>query len=120
MVKNIRRKRGGQPGNQNARKHGFYATSLEPDELAEFLFAVNRLNLDRELAVIRLKLKSVLTNCPDNRRVLAEITKMLTDYYLKNNQFNSAEEEFFKNFIQRLFFNNSNNEANQFQNAGCC
>ena len=26
------RKRGGQPGNQNARKHGFYARTLTPEQ----------------------------------------------------------------------------------------
>ena len=26
-----RKKRGGQPGNQNARKHGFYANTLTPE-----------------------------------------------------------------------------------------
>ena len=29
-MKKLKRKRGAQPGNQNARKHGYYAADLDP------------------------------------------------------------------------------------------
>ena len=37
----LRRKRGGQPSNQNARRHGFYSTALSDQEQEALYEAVN-------------------------------------------------------------------------------
>ena len=54
----VKRRRGGQPGNQNARRHGFYSTNLSPVEICEFLNATNLKAADRELAGISRGLSS--------------------------------------------------------------
>jgi hypothetical protein len=77
MGDKMKRKRGGQPGNQNARKHGFYSANLTPEEICELLNITNLKGTDREMAVLRIKLKSVLATNPGNRRVLMEAAKLV-------------------------------------------
>jgi len=55
-----KRKPGGQPGNQNARKHGFYSSKLNPDESCRFWNIVNLKGVEPEVVAFRLKLHSVL------------------------------------------------------------
>jgi hypothetical protein len=43
MLMKVKRKRGGQPGNQNARTHGRYSRVTTPEE-AEVVRAVSRLD----------------------------------------------------------------------------
>jgi len=61
-----KRKSGGQPGNQNARKHGYYSKFLSPDEKANLEKAVDLEGLDYEIALARQKIKSVVKNDPEN------------------------------------------------------
>ncbi len=55
-----KRKRGGQPGNQNARKHGFYAAGLTAGELAALWPAVNLAGSDLQVAALRVRLRAAL------------------------------------------------------------
>jgi len=71
-----KRRRGGQPGNQNARKHGFYAANLTPEELAELWRAVNEKGTEPGLAVLHMKLLFVLRHDPRNPRLLRELARL--------------------------------------------
>ncbi len=53
-----RRRRGGQPGNANAVKHGFYARHFHPAELAD-LETVNA-SLQDEIAALRVIMRRLL------------------------------------------------------------
>ena len=65
-----RRKRGGQLGNQNARTHGYYSGTLTREQQRALEDAGHLDGLDREIAVRYLKIASILTHDPYNRRVL--------------------------------------------------
>ena len=54
------RKRGGQPGNQNARKHGFYARTLTPEQTEAQDDARIIADLEEKTAVMRVKLADLL------------------------------------------------------------
>jgi uncharacterized protein YjcR len=54
-MKKKKRNRGGQKGNQNDRIHGFYASSLTPDETCRFLNIFNQERLNPDVAVLRIK-----------------------------------------------------------------
>ncbi len=56
------RKSGGQPGNQNARKHGFYSRRLSPREQADLEEATGMDLLDEEMAVLRVKIGALVEN----------------------------------------------------------
>ena len=64
------RKRGGQPGNQNARKHGFYSCVLDELEKHDLEEALLLDGIDEEIAILRVKLKSVLRHCPRNTTLI--------------------------------------------------
>ena len=44
-------KRGGQKGNQNARKHGFYSSTRSPDEMCRLQDIIAQESIDPEIAV---------------------------------------------------------------------
>ena len=53
-------KSGGQPGNQNARKHGFYSKHFTPDQLKQLEDADDLRDLGPEIALLRVKLNALL------------------------------------------------------------
>ena len=77
----MKRKRGAQRGNQNARKHGFYSSILSPTELCEFWNIINLEGIAPEIAVLRIKLRSLLQHDPGNHRVLGEASNLLSKLY---------------------------------------
>ena len=63
---------GGQPGNQNARKHGFYSNVLTLEQQILLAPAKKLGGLDEELALARAKLNSIMVNAPRNYNVLVD------------------------------------------------
>ena len=61
MSKKIKRKRGGQPGNQNARKHGFYSAKFNPAEQFEFRRAAGIEGIAEEIALLRCEIKKAVS-----------------------------------------------------------
>ena len=74
----MKRKRGAQPGNRNARKHGFYSPILSPEEISLVWNAVNLKGIDPAIAVIRVKLHQALQYDPANHRFFEDAAKLLT------------------------------------------
>jgi len=66
-----------QPGNQLARKHGFYSTILDEDEQRDFENAVYVEGIDQEIALLRVKIKSVVRHDPENVRLIMQATSTL-------------------------------------------
>jgi hypothetical protein len=107
-----KRKRGGQPGNRNARKHGFYSVSLDPDETCRVLNIINLEHVDPQIAVMRVKLGSVLKTCPQNRRVLLEACKTIAAVYAaRDRSLRPSDVSKLKKFIRHSFLNNPVPEA---------
>jgi len=75
-----KRKRGAQPGNQNACKHGFYSKHLEKARRQEIKEAA-RNGLDEEIALLRLKIRDILEHDPHNLnlviRAMGTLARML-------------------------------------------
>jgi hypothetical protein len=72
------RNRGGAPrGNQNARKHGLYSKVLTPEEQAALPEAGALNGLDREIAIVRIKIGGILANDPHNAGALRLSTLLL-------------------------------------------
>ena len=95
----VKRKRGSQPGNRNAYKHGFYSTSLDDGELCRFWNMVNLNGIPPEIATMNLKLLSLLRNAPRNRRVLKEAVKSLTKWYSVKYCLNKENTRYMKTVI---------------------
>ena len=55
-------KSGGQPGNQNARKHGLYSKQLPPQKLEDYNDALRVSDLGPEIAIVRVRLNELLND----------------------------------------------------------
>ncbi|MCX6004558.1 MAG: hypothetical protein NT082_02640 [Chloroflexi bacterium] len=60
-----KKKCGAPKGNQNARKHGFYSRVLHKSQLQHLGRALEVEGLDEEIAVLRVKLLTLIENHPD-------------------------------------------------------
>ncbi len=71
------RKRGALKGNQNARKHGFYSKVLDEAGQLDFELASGVEGIDDEIALLRVKIKSLITHDPDNIKLIMQATNTL-------------------------------------------
>lgn len=72
-----RKKRGAPKGNQNARKHGFYSKVLDEKEQAAYDKAISVEGIDEEIALLRVKMISLLERDPENIRLISQATNTL-------------------------------------------
>ena len=86
-----KRKRGAPKGNQNARKHGFYSKVLDDAEQLDFELATGVEGMDDEIALLRVKIKSILENDPENIRLIMQATNTLAG--LVKTRYNIAKEQ---------------------------
>jgi len=97
-----RRKRGGQKGNRNARKHGFYSGTLSPAETSQLWNITNLEGVDPEIAFIRVKLQSSLQHDPGNLRVIREASRLLVKLYSANYRLDPADRSYLKTVVENL------------------
>jgi len=98
----IKRKRGGQKGNRNARKHGFYSGTLSPAETSQLWYITNLEGVDPEIALIRVKLQSSLQHDPGNRRVIREASGLLVKWYSANYRLDPTDRSYLKTVVENL------------------
>jgi hypothetical protein len=77
----IKRNSGGQPANQNARKHGFYSKALSPSEQRAVVFAGAVDGLDQEIAIMRVKFRSLLAQDGQNLKLINQTAETLAKLY---------------------------------------
>jgi uncharacterized protein YjcR len=73
----LKGKRGAPKGNQNARKHGFYSRVLDKKEQIDFEQATTVESIDDEIALLRVKIKSLLECDPENIRLIMQAINAL-------------------------------------------
>jgi hypothetical protein len=91
MSTRVNRKRGGQPDNQNARKHGFYSKVLDEAERLDFELATGVEGIDDEIALLRVKIKSLLEHDPENIKLIMQATNTLAG--LVKTSYNMTKEQ---------------------------
>lgn len=103
-----RRRPGGQPGNQNALKHGYYSQAFS-DSLRVALreaAALNSSDLEAELAAARVILRRTIEAAPDNvdaiERMLRTIASLAATHYRLNSSEASELEEVMRDELERL------------------
>ena len=100
----IKRKRGGQKGNRNACKHGFYSGTLSSAETSQLWNITNLEGVDPEIALIRVRLQSSLQYDPGNRRVIREASRLLVKWYSENYRLDRTDRNCLKagvdNFLE--------------------
>ena len=73
----MKRNKGAQPGNRNARKHGFYSKVMTRSEKLELQKAVSVEGLGDEIALLRLKIFQLLERDPDNLNLVLQASDIL-------------------------------------------
>jgi len=91
MPAKAERKRGAPKGNQNARKHGFYSRVLDEAEQLDFELATGVEGIDGEIALLRVKIKSILKNDPENIKLIMQATNALAK--LVKTRYNISKED---------------------------
>ena len=91
MLEKVNRKRGAPRGNQNARKHGFYSKVLDEVERLDLELAQGVEGVDDEIALLRVKIKSILGSDPENVRLIMEATNTLAR--LVRTRYNITKEQ---------------------------
>jgi len=87
----LKGKRGAPPGNQNARKHGFYSKVLDEAERLDFEMATGVEGIDDEITLLRVKIKSLLGNDPENINLIMQATSTLAR--LVKTRYNISKED---------------------------
>ena len=91
MPTEAKRKRGAPRGNQNARKHGFYSKVLDETEKMDFELAAGVNGIDDEIALLRVKIKSILEKDPENIKLIMQATNTLAG--LVKTSYNITKEQ---------------------------
>ena len=84
-------KKGAPQGNQNARKHGFYSKVLDEAERLDFELATGVDGIDDEIALLRVKIKSLLAHDPENIKLIMLATNTLAR--LVRTRYNISKED---------------------------
>jgi hypothetical protein len=77
MAEQAKRKRGVPNGNPSTRKQGFYIRVLDEAEKLDFQRATGVDGIDDEIALMRVKIKSLLAKDPENIRDIIAIANAL-------------------------------------------
>ncbi len=85
------KRRGAPKGNQNARKHGFYSKVLDEAERLDFELASGVKGIDDEIALLRVKIKSIVEHDPQNIRLIMQATNALAN--LVKTRYNISKED---------------------------
>ena len=72
-----KRKKGVSKGSQRVRKRGFYSKVLDEAEQLDFELASGVNGIDDEIALLRVKIKSVLEKDPGNINLIMQATNTL-------------------------------------------
>ena len=101
MVIRTKNKRGGQQGNQNARKHDFYSSTRSPDEMRRVQDIITQESIDPETAVFRVKLQSWVQRSPD-RRTLQEASRLIVKWSVKKYRLDRADRSCLKTAVETV------------------
>jgi hypothetical protein len=92
MAEKAKRKSGAPEGNQNALRHGFYSKVMDEAEQLDFEVASGfDDSFDGEIALLRVKIKSLLEKDPENIRLILQATESLAR--LVKTKYNITKEQ---------------------------
>ena len=102
MVEETSKKRGAPPGNQYARTHGFYSTVLTEEERLNFIQATEVEGLDSEIALLRVKIQSLVARDPDNLKLITQVTNALARLVMTKYNISKNDKQGLKEAIENV------------------
>lgn len=95
-------KKGAQPRNQNARKHGFYSRALSEAEKLEMEEAALVDGIDDEITLLRVRLRGLLEQHPDRLDLQMEAANTIARLIRTRYQISKEQKKSLKEAIQKV------------------
>jgi|WetSurMetagenome_2_1015567.scaffolds.fasta_scaffold490118_2 hypothetical protein len=102
MEEKAKKKRGAKKGNANAWKHGFYAKVLRAAEKRDMTMAQGINGIDDEVALLRVKIKEVVANDPENVKLIMEAIKALAGLLKDRYHINKGQQTGFRAGLEKV------------------
>jgi hypothetical protein len=102
MAEETLKKRGAPEGNQYARTHGFYSKVLDEMEQLEYTRATEVEGLDSEIALLRVKIKSLVAHDPENLKLIAQVTNALSRLVMTKYNINKTDKQGLKEAMHNV------------------
>ncbi len=103
MADKIKQKKGGQKGNRNAEKHGFYTQVFAEAERLDFNDAAGIEGIDEEIALLRLEIKKAISGGNErNLLLLVKASNALEKLIRTRYQITSAQRKGLKEAIENV------------------
>jgi hypothetical protein len=94
MEKKEKKRRGGQPGNKNAFKHGLYSKAMQEMEKKDYNRAAGVEGIDQEIALLRLEiLKVIAGGSTENLELILKAADVLDKLVLTRYKITSAQHK---------------------------
>ncbi len=97
-----KRKKGAQPGNRNAKIHGFYSKCLDKAERDLVKRASTIEGLDEEIAVLRMKFSQILTENPERADLAFKAAETIAHLVRIRYQITKEQKHALKNAIEKV------------------
>ena len=93
IIEETTKGRGAPLGNQNARTHGFYSKVLDEEQQREYTQAIEVEGLDSEIALLRVKIKSLVARDPENIDLITQGTNALARLIVPKYNINKTDKQ---------------------------
>jgi phage head maturation protease len=97
------KKNGAPKGNQNARKHGFYSNVLDESQQHDFQEAIEVEGFDEEIALLRVKIKSLVKHNPNNLRLITQAVNALCKLVMVKYDIRKEDKQGLREAINNVF-----------------
>lgn len=100
----LRRRRGAQPGNRNALKHGYYSPAMGKASRNAFRRAkgLDPQDLAEEIALCRARIFGLLDKEPENHNIIVDMLRTLTRMASVHHDLNPDQEREFAGALEQL------------------
>ena len=105
MDEETRKKPGAPKGSHNARTHGFYAKALDEEEQLNFKQATEVEGLDSEIALLRVKIQSLIARDPENLKLMTQAIHALARLVMTKYNISKTDKKSMKEAILNVFKN---------------
>ena len=102
MAEEILKKSGAPQGNQNARTHGFYSKVLDEQQQLDYERATEEEGIDGEIALLRVKIKSLVARDPENTDLIVRATNSLARLVITRYNISKTDKQSLKEVINNV------------------
>ena len=103
MSEEMKKKVGAPKGNQYSMIHGFYSKVLDDEEQRKFKQAVEFEGLDGEIAMLRVKIQSLVARDPENIKLISHAVNSLSRMVMVKYNISKKDKKSFMEAAENVF-----------------